>query len=276
MAIKDIFTLVDLYDEAMPGPSAAIELARTLDAHVTGLSLAMEPLAPGFLASPIPADYIVGAIEEAQRQADVAARRFRDRASAADVAAEARTLTVLAGAAAPILAQAHLSDLVVIGQEDYDKPEPMRGTVIEAVLFEAGVPLLLIPKDGPRRIAFNRAVIAWDASSTAARAVHAALPLLERFATVEITIVESKRDWAGEPGADVARYLARHGLDVTINLIHREANDVAATLNRHVRSTGADLLVMGAYGHSRLREFIVGGATRGILETMVVPTLMAH
>lgn len=276
MAIKDIFTLVDLYDEALPGPTAAIDLAATLGAHVTGLALAMEPLAPGFLASPIPADYIIGAIEEAQRQAEGAAGRFRDKALAAGVAVEARTLTVLAGAAAPIVTQAHLSDLVVIGQEDYDRPEPMRGTIIEAVMFEAGVPLLLIPKTHGRAPGFNRAVVAWDGSSTSARAVHAALPLLERVRQVEITIVEGKRDWAGEPGADVATYLARHGLQVTINLIHREANDVAATLNRHVQATEADLLVMGAYGHSRLREFIVGGATRGVLETMVVPTLMAH
>jgi nucleotide-binding universal stress UspA family protein len=276
MAIKDIFTIVDLFDNAMPAAAVALDLAPRVGAHVTGLALAMEPLAPGFLGSPIPADYIVGAMEEAQRQAGEAADRFTALAKAAGVPSEARTTTVLAGATAPIVAQAHLSDLVVIGQEDPDHPEPMRAALTEAVLFDASVPLLIVPYRWRKGLGLNRAVVAWDGSSTAARAVHAALPLLEMAKSVEVTIVGSSRFLGGEPGADVAAYLARHDLDVTVNTVSRDTGDVAGTLNAHLTEVDADFLVMGAYGHSRLREFIVGGATRDMLETMSVPTVMAH
>jgi nucleotide-binding universal stress UspA family protein len=215
-------------------------------------------------------------MEEAQRQAAAAADRFSALAGAAGVATEARTNTVLAGATAPLVAQAHLSDLVVIGQEDPDRPEPMRAALTEAVLFDASVPLLVVPHHWRKGLGLTRAVVAWDGSSTAARAVHAALPLLELARSVEVTIVGTSRFLGGEPGADVAAYLARHGLDVTVNTVARDAGDVAGTLNAHLREVDADFLVMGAYGHSRLREFIVGGATRDMLETMTVPTVMAH
>jgi nucleotide-binding universal stress UspA family protein len=276
MAIKDIFTIVDLYDEAQPAARVAIDLARRTGAHVTGLAIAMEPLAPGFIASPIPADYIVGAMEEAQRQSRTAADRFNSLTASAGISAEARSATVLAGATAPLVAQAHLSDLVVIGQDDPDQPEPMRATLIEAVLFDASVPLMMVPKGWSRGVGTDRALIAWDGSSTAARAVHAALPLLAMTQSVEVTIVGSSSTFGGEPGTEVATYLARHGLSVTINTVNRERSDVAATLNAHAREIAADFVVMGAYGHSRLRQFILGGATRDMLESMVVPTVMAH
>lgn len=276
MAIKDVTTILDLYDPAVPGPAFALDLAAALEAHVTGIAIAMEPLAPGFLGSPIPADYIVGAIEEAERQAEAAAAAFTAKASASGVSAETRTITLLAGSTAPIVAQTHLSDLVVIGQENFDLVEPMRGALIEALLFDAGVPVCVVPMGWRKGYKVSRAVIAWDGSSTAARAVHAALPVLSPGTAVEVTIVAGNKAWTGEPGADVATYLARHGLEVTINTVNRDAGDVAATLINHIGETGADLCVMGAYGHSRLREFIVGGATRGILEGMTVPTLMAH
>lgn len=276
MAIRDVTTILDLYDPAMPGPAYAIDLAAKAQAHVTGISIAMEPLAPGFLGSPIPADYIVGAIEEAERQAKAAAETFVGRARAAGVSAETRALTLLSGATSPIVAQTHLSDLVVIGQENLDLVEPMRGALIEAMLFDAGVPVCVVPTAWRKGFQVERAVIAWDGSSTAARAVHAALPLLSGATSVEVTIVASSKAWTGEPGADVATYLARHGANVTVNTVNRDAGDVAGTLIAHINETAADFCVMGAYGQSRLREFIIGGATRSMLEGMTVPTVMAH
>ncbi len=250
MAIKDIFTIVDVYDDALTAVRTALDLAGRTGAHVTGLALAMEPLAPGFLAAPIPADYIVGALEEAEKQARSAADRFTAAVAAAGVTGEARTTTVLAGATAPIVTQAHLSDLVVVGQENPDQPEPMRTALTEALLFEAGVPVLVVPTGWTKGFAPTRAVVAWDGSSTAARAVHAALPVLQLAGAVEIVIVASNKAWNGEPGADVATYLARHGLDVTVTTLNRDGGDVGRTLIAHLKGQGADLCVMGAYGHS--------------------------
>lgn len=276
MAIKDIFTVVDVFDDTLPAARAAITLATAHAAHVTGLALAMEPMTPGYLSVPLPAEFLAGAVEEAERQAKAAAQRFEALATREGVAFEARTVTTLAGNIAPVLAQAHLSDLVVIGQEDPDRPEPMRTALIEAMLFDAGVPLMIVPRRYAGDLAVKRVVIAWDGSSNAARAVHAALPLLRTAGEVEIVIVATDRTWFGAPGQDVATFLARHGLTVTVNTINNEPGGIAATLDNYARESGADLLVMGGYGHSRLRQFFLGGTTSAMLETMSVPVVMVH
>ncbi len=276
MAIRDIITIIDIFDPKMPGPRLAVDLAGRAGAHVTGIALAMEPMAPAYLAVPIPADYLVGAVEEAERQAREACTAFAAIARDNDVSFETRTVTVLAGSTSPIVAQAHLSDLVVIGQEDVDNPEPMRAALIEAMLFDAGVPVMVVPRGWTKPLATGRVMVAWDGSSTAARAVHEAMPLLALAREVEVVIVAGGRNWNGEPGSDVATYLARHGLDVSVSTILRDASDVAAALNGHARETSADLVVMGGYGHSRLREFIIGGATQDMLAKAEIPVIIAH
>lgn len=277
MAIKDVFTLVDVADETLPGPRAAFGLAQRTGAHVTGLALAMEPYSPGFLASPLPADFLVGALEEAERNARTACERFRALAETFGVSAEARTETILAGASQPIVARAYLSDLVVVGQEHADILEPMRGALIEALLFDAGVPVLVIPHGWSTPPSCERAVVAWDGSATAARAVHAALPVLCLARSVEVLIVASDKVWRGEPGVDVATHLARHGLPVSITTVNRrDGEPISHTLIHYLREAAADLCVMGAYGHSRVREFIIGGPTADMLERTPVPTLMMH
>ncbi|SON54515.1 Universal stress protein UspA-Required for resistance to DNA-damaging agents [Hartmannibacter diazotrophicus] len=276
MSVKDIFVIVDVFDESQPATAAAIDLAQRSGAHVTGLALAMEPMAPAYLAVPIPADYLVGAVEEAERQAQTALDRFDHLAGNADVDYEGRIVTVLAGSTGSIVAQAHLSDIVVVGQEDVDKPEPMRAALIEAMLFDAGVPVLIVPRGWTKSVKTDSVVIAWDGSSTAARAVHAAMPILTMSKSIEIVIVPNAISHDGEPGADVATYLARHGLNVTVTTLNRDASDVAEALNHYFKGIGADLCVMGGYGHSRLREFIVGGATQDMLGKTEIPLIIAH
>ncbi|ODN69293.1 Universal stress protein family protein [Methylobrevis pamukkalensis] len=233
-------------------------------------------MAPAYLAVPIPADYLVGAVEEAERQARAAAEAFGKLATDAGVGHEARTVTVLAGSTSPLVGQAHLSDLVIIGQEDDDNPEPMRGALIEAMLFDAGVPVMVVPRGWDEPLAVGRVLVAWDGGSTAARAVHEAMPVLEHAGSVEIVIVPGGKGWNGEPGSDVATYLARHGLDVSVTTVNRDADNIADALNGYARETGADLLVMGGYGHSRLREFIIGGATSDMLARAEIPVIIAH
>jgi nucleotide-binding universal stress UspA family protein len=120
-------------------------------------------------------------------------------------------------------------------------------------------------------------MVCWDGSRNAARAVGDAMPLLARAKAVEVVIVASEAGKSDElPGADIAHHLARHGLKVELQRIVSPGLDVANTILSHAADAGTDFIVMGGYGHSRMRELVLGGATRGILTSMTVPTLMSH
>jgi nucleotide-binding universal stress UspA family protein len=123
----------------------------------------------------------------------------------------------------------------------------------------------------------DRVMICWDGGRTAARAIGDALPLLTRAKMVEVVIFAGERGKQDEiPGADMGQHLARHGLNVSVNRIPLGDVDVADAILSHAADSSADFVVMGGYGHSRLREFILGGATRGMLQAMTVPVLLAH
>jgi nucleotide-binding universal stress UspA family protein len=123
----------------------------------------------------------------------------------------------------------------------------------------------------------HRIMICWDGSRAASRAVADALPLLKKSKQVEVVIVSDKPNKIDEmPGADLGQHLARHSLRVDIKQITSPDIDVPSTILSHAADSFADMIVMGGYGHSRLREFILGGVTRGLLESMTVPVLMSH
>ncbi|AXS39374.1 universal stress protein [Breoghania sp. L-A4] len=276
MALKDIITLVDLN-----GPrhaiKVALELAQTTDAHVTGLALAFDPVIPGFISAPMPSNYLDVAREQAMEAASSALETFKESAKRAGVHWEARTANIVSGGAAdPFIAQARISDLIIMGQDDGKVSEPMREMLIEAAMFESGVPVMLVPYIGTPSFSTDHVMIAWDGSRTAMRAVHAALPVLKLAKKVSVVIVDKGQARAGEPGADLATYLSRHGLQVTIETISRPQTKVADALLNFISDNAVNLVVMGGYGHSRMREFVLGGVTRSMLTSMTVPVLMAH
>ncbi|WP_349359488.1 universal stress protein [Stappia sp.] len=275
MAIKDITTLVDLSGKQKTA-QVALELGTRTGAHVTGLTVAFEPVVPGFIAAPMPPDYVEIARNQALKAAKESGEVFTEMARKAGASAEVRTAELITGGSTePVLVHCRLTDLVVIGQENPDDPEPMREMLIESVLFEAGVPVLVVPYIGGG-LPMKNVMVAWDGSPTASRAVHAALPMLQMAEKVTVMIVETGKAAAGQPGADIATYLARHGLNVTIDVVPRPQSGVADAILNYVSDNGIDMIAMGGYGHSRMREFLFGGATRDILAAMTVPVLMAH
>src|SRR5262249_37066669 len=165
-------------------------------------------------------------------------------------------------------------DLAVVGQ---DEPEGERSDtpVAEGALFESGRPLILVPYIHKAGLKLDRVMVCWDGSRPAARAVADAMPLLTRAGQVDVVIVEQVKS-DEMPGADVAAHLARHGLKVTVERVARGDVDVKDALLNYAADSAADMIVMGGYGHSRMREFILGGVTRGMLASMTVPTLMSH
>jgi len=277
MPIKDILTVLDLAGD-QPAAKYALEFARLHDAHVTGLAVSFEPVVPAFAAAPMPVDYLQAAHEQAVAAAQDAKKQFDELARLAGVKNESRLAEILTGGPLNnLMVHCRPTDLVVIGQSNPDKPEPMRELVIETILFESGAPVLLVPYIGSKSFDPNNVLIGWDGSTTATRAIHSALPVLEKADKVTVLVIEKKSSSEnGQPGAEVASYLARHNMNVTIDVVTNPQTSVADTVLNYVSDNGNDLVVMGGYGHSRMREFLFGGATREILEAMTVPVLMAH
>lgn len=276
MPIKDILTIVDIQG-SQPAAKYAIDLASRHDAHITGLALAFEPLAPAFAATPMPIDYIQDAQEQAIAAAKESQKVFEELARVAAVKYESRRADLLTGGPLEvILRHCRTTDLVAIGQANPEQHEPMRDLLIETILFESGVPALIVPYIGAPENGPKNVLVGWDGSPTASRAVHAALPMLAEADKITVLVVGKQSGFAGQPGADIATYLARHDLDVTINVVSNTQIGVADTLLNTVSENGHDLVVMGGYGHSRMREFLFGGASREILSAMTVPVLMAH
>jgi nucleotide-binding universal stress UspA family protein len=190
-------------------------------------------------------------------------------------------------AAAGFCLHGRYSDLLVIGQHD---PEHISAAIMsdfpEDVVLHASRPVLIVPYVGTFETVGKRVLISWDASKEATRAITCALPLLKRAELVQIAVfnAENNSELHGEePGADIALYLARHGIKVEISQHHTHLDpvshsklDVGNALLSLANDYGSDLLVMGGYGHSRFRETILGGVTRTILETMTLPVLMSH
>lgn len=273
MPIRDILTITDLHGPR-PALATAAELARRLDAHLSGISIALDPLFPVYGMAPASAELISDARQFSLGQAREADAAFLEAARLAGVRFSSGIVEVPTdGYFMELVRRSLLTDLVVIGQDNPDSPEPMRGPMSEALLFEGGAPVLMVPYIGVREVKLARACIAWDGSTTAARAVRAALPLLAASSSVTVLMIGRH---APEEASELAVYLDRHGLRVDIRQITATDVPVADVLLNAVTDEGYDWVVMGGYGHSRVREYLFGGTTRDILRQMTIPVLMTH
>jgi nucleotide-binding universal stress UspA family protein len=167
-------------------------------------------------------------------------------------------------------------DLAVVGQ-----PEPetnaVEENIIEAALFDSGRPLIVVPYIQKEPLKLDDVMVCWDGGSAAARAIRDAIPFLRRAGRIEVVIVSNERGKQDQiERADIGAHLARHGLNVAVKRMPVGDVDVASMLLSHVADEGVDFIVMGGYGHSRLREFVLGGVTRSVLRSMTVPVLMSH
>jgi len=167
-------------------------------------------------------------------------------------------------------------DLAVVGQAQREGGAS-DDLVVEGALFESGRPLVVVPYIQRRGLTLERVLACWDGGRTAARAVGDAMPFLERAKAVDIVIVAEERKSGDEVnGANMSEHLARHGVRASVKRIAKGDLAIEDVLLSYAADSGADFMVMGGYGHSRLREFILGGVTRGILASMTVPVLMSH
>ena len=199
---------------------------------------------------PCPWTIFQAAHEQAVAAANEAKKEFDELARLAAVKNESRVAEILTGGPLEnVLVHCRPTDLVVIGQANPDQPEPMRELLIETILFESGVPVLLIPYIGSKSFQPQNVLVGWDGSSTATRAIHAALPVLEKAEKITLLVIEKKATTAnGQPGADVANYLARHNMNVTVEVVTNPAG-------RHCRHRAqlCQRQQQRPCGHGRLR-----------------------
>jgi len=255
----------------------AISLAAGFSAQIAGVAFIYEPIIPGDMLGGIPTDLIEVQREENRKTAEAAVDRFEAAAKAAAVSAETRVVDAsLAGAADLFGRIARRFDMAVVGQARREQGASEE-LLIEGALFGSGRPVVVVPYTQQEGLRLDRILICWDGSRPAARAIADAIPLLSRAKTVDIVVVIGERDKSGEiTGRNMRRHLARHGIETEIKHITASGGVAQNAILAHAADTGATFIVMGGYGHSRLREFILGGVTRSILKSMPVPVLMSH
>jgi nucleotide-binding universal stress UspA family protein len=276
--LTDILINVPATEESDPAVQYGLSLAKAFGAHATGISFGLEPLVASTYFGAVPGEFMMDMRVAAEKAAKDASGAFLKAAQSAGVEADSRAMTSTVDGASDALGRlARLYDVTVVGQPNPDSPGS-QNMFIESVLFDSGRSVLIVPYIQKKPVELNRVLIAWDGGRSATRAIAEARPLLEKAKQVEILVVETGKPDAGQiPGADLARHLARHKLKVELRHVSvTSKHEIDETILNEVTNSDIDLVVMGGYGHSRLRQFVLGGVTRSIIQTMTAPVLMAH
>ena len=274
---KTILVHFDSTERAGARLEAAASIANDFDAHLVAVYSIMSPL----YSEPFVAD---GGAFVAQELL-----RFQERKDAEARAAFDKLVPTLgrqvewrseAGDPATVLNEhGRYADLIVVGQYDEDQTNDTTPDFIGRVIMGSGRPVLVIPYTGASASIGKRVMVSWNASREAARAVSSSLPLLRRAQDVQVTTFNARAGRGGHgdvPGADIATFLARHGVKANVSGSTSKDVDIGSMILSRADDFQSDLIVMGGYGHSRAFEFVMGGATRTLLESMTVPVLFAH
>ncbi|MGC5887495.1 universal stress protein [Ralstonia pseudosolanacearum] len=279
MTYASVMVHLDRSERAMHRLELAIRYAQAHRARLIGIYASFAPNPSWFYMMEGAARYLEEDRNRRNGARDVVHERFRDATKALPVETEWRA--VEGDPVALVLREAREADLLIIGQRDPDDPESfVAADFMETLILEAGCPVLVVPYAGSFTTVAQRILVAWNGGRESARALHDAMPLMQD-ATVRVLqmVYERPRHWAEETTiGQVARVLTMHGIDSTLEEALCVDSDVAIgeMLLSRAADCNADLLVMGAYGHSRLRELVLGGVTRTLLNTMTVPVLMSH
>lgn len=278
MAYKTILVHCDAAKNVAQRLAVAAELAQQHDAHLVGFHARPPFRTPVFFDGGFPMDDLFKSYE-ASAAADqaTALAAFEKATKGRHLSTEWRVVDGFVDS--ELAVQARYADLLVLGQTDPDSSLPTPTDLPEAVALASGRPVLVVPHIGVTSPPGKTVLLCWNASREAARAASEALPILKAAAKVIVLVIDAKASPDGhgaEPGADAAGWLARHGVKVTVQRDTAADDDVGATILSRAADHAIDLIVMGLYGHSRVREMVLGGASRTLLGSMIVPVLMVH
>jgi len=279
MSYKTLVTVVRHPDHDSAHLEAAIALAKAEDAHLHVVALGIERVPPEAFYGGTASIAVQGTLTNAIEDADAAEKAVAERLNRSDATADVQRVVAQIGAISQVVARlASLSDLVILPQPYGENRHAEDVAILEAALFSTRTPVLVLPAGVQDAPAARKIVIAWNQSAEALAATRAALPMLKAADMVDILVIDPPKHSSGlaDPGAQLAEMLARHDVVVDVSVVAQTMPAVSDVIDRHVSDQGADMVVMGAYGHSRLMEAILGGATRNMLEKSRVPVLMAH
>ena len=254
----------------------AVSVAETFEADLTGIAFLYDPIVMPTATDTMPPDFIESQRVENAKAVEAAIARFKRATAKTELPARTQTVEASMTGAPNLFGRiARTYDLAIAAQ-----PEPGNAVtndlIVEAALFESGRPVIVVPYIQESAFKLDRVMVCWNNSRRAARALADAMPVLEFAKSVEVVVVETANTKnAEEHAAEVVQHLARHDLKAQTKSIVTDGNVTAALLS-HAADSNADLMVMGGYGHSRLREFFLGGVTRGVLDAMTIPVLMSH
>ncbi|MDR5652230.1 universal stress protein [Ruixingdingia sedimenti] len=284
MAYKTLLTILTADQDAPAAVragalEAAVALARREDAHLDVLTLGVDRTQIGYFYPGASAVIYQQSMEAAQAQAAALEQLSRDRLGREDIRWGVDSAVAQLGGLGPLVAQAsRFADLVVLPKPYGEARGPEEEAALEAALFDGQAPVLVVPEGADISAPPRRVVVAWNQSSEALVAIRRALPMLKKATSVNIAIIDPPAHGPerSDPGGMLSQWLARQGVSSEVSVLARTMSRISDILARHVRDQNADMLVMGAYGHSRFREAILGGATRNMLEITEVPVLLAH
>ncbi|MES2540907.1 MAG: universal stress protein [Pseudomonadota bacterium] len=281
MAYKSLLTIAASPEGVLGTVTAAAQIAQAMDSHLDTLAVGVDRTQIGYSYVGSGAVVIAAAMDRAEAEA-----REAEAALNAAIGAQPATLrssvesvvTQLGALTDVVASRARYSDLVILPLP-YGKSRGVEDeAVTEAALFEGMAPVLIVPPSGMRTAVPKRIILAWNQSREALVAARRAMPFLKRAEMVQIVVVDPPTHGSerSDPGGLLCQLLVRHGVKAEVSVLARTLPRVSEVLARQVRDVDADLLVMGAYGHSRFREAILGGATRDMLERAEVPVFLAH
>ncbi|SIP94084.1 Universal stress protein family protein [Paracoccus thiocyanatus] len=277
MGYKTILTVLTATDQQRQLDSA-IAMTRREDAHLDVFCLGVDHTQSGYYYAGASAYVFQESIDKAVAAAGDLEERVRDRLDPEDIRWSVDSAVAQVGGLSTLVGmRARYADLVVLNRPYGEGAPADAEAVTEAALFEGSAPVLIVPQE--LKEPFGRKImIAWNQSNEALAAVRRALPLLVAADSVEITVIDPSPNGPerSDPGGALCQMLTRHGVRAEIAVLARTLPLVSDILNRRATEIGADMLVMGAYGHSRFRQAILGGATRNMLEKAQVPVLMAR
>lgn len=276
MSLKRILVHYDGTERGDRALSAALQFAEAQDAHLIGCAIEMEPRIPTYAAAQIPADVVDALIQEQHRLVADARSKFEGKVQAAGRQDRSEFVEGRGDMVQVLCRVGRGCDLIVAGQAKPDEEPAEIEELPDNLVLAAGRPVLIIPYIGQKKPAGGHVLLCWTNTREAARAMADALPLFNSAS--EVTILTAGLDTPTDEyiGDDPARYLSAHGIRTEIRRSTSAGIDAGTAILNEASDIGADLIVMGAYGHSRLRETIMGGATRTVLRGMTAPVLMSH
>ncbi|HEY7194023.1 MAG TPA: universal stress protein [Gemmatimonadales bacterium] len=274
--IKDVMLRLDGTAADEVRLAAVNHIADLFDSHVIGLFINVLPvvIAP---EDGIGAARAAELLEAARQAGDKVEARLRERLNRLQKPVELRRFDILSDAAENVVArEARAADTFVALRPNGAPQEPEH--LVESVLFGSGRHVFLVPNRRPAKAMLKRIVVAWNGSRESARALAEALPYLHKATEAAVVFVDDKSPMEAEAmlGLDAVNHLKHHDINAVLHRVRMRDNDVGMTLIAEARRLEADLIVMGAYGHSRVREWLLGGATYTLLHKAPVPLLIAH